>query len=125
MTDPDDATAVSETDRAAGADKVSRVPRYRSPKGYLVLELGHDDTFTLWAFDESEPFVRTWNIYAGRVAAAPDRLVLCSTTKTRYVDGDSDRDTTEFVVTVEDGVPTKIEAFGSTLALAVEPRSTE
>jgi len=46
--------------------------------------------------------------------------VLRSIKKTRYVDGDSDLDTTEFVVTLADGAPSAIEAFGASLALARE-----
>ena len=97
------------------------MPRYRSPKRYLALDLMDDGTFTLWEFDESEPFVRTWNIYEGRVTSSTNRLVLSSTTKTRYVDGDTAPDTTVFVVNLDHGTPIEIEVFGATHALAPEP----
>jgi len=57
----------------------------------------------------------------GRVASSPHRLVLSSTTKTRYVDGDTAPDTTVFVVTLDHGTPIEIEAIGATHALAPEP----
>jgi len=47
--------------------------------------------------------------------------VLSSTTKTRYVDGDTAPDTTVFVVTLDHGTPIEIEAIGATHALAPEP----
>jgi hypothetical protein len=99
------------------------VPRLRSPKGYLALDLEPDGTFTLWVFDESEPYVRTWNIYEGQVSTSGlDRLVLRSTKMTRYADGDTNLDTTEFVVALSGGAPAAIEAFGDSLALVPELR---
>lgn len=95
------------------------MPRYRSPQGYLVVDLEPDGTFTLWVFDESKPFVRAWYFYEGSVSApAADRLVLQSTTKTHNADADTDPDATVFVVTLADGAPSAVEAFGNRLALA-------
>lgn len=93
------------------------MPRYQSPHRTVALDLEPDGTFTVWQFDESEPYIKTWVTYEGSSSRVEDGLALQCHTRFRHFDGERDDDSTRFFVRFAEGRPVSIEAFGGIIEL--------
>ena len=91
--------------------------RYRSRSGHVALDLDDDGTFTLWTFDESEPYLQIWVTHEGQVSRGAGALALVAETSTRRDPRLVDPPSPEpyrgtFAVTLVHDRPVELHAFG-------------